>query len=236
MFLQEKVSDINRRMKVLESASNIMIWGAGKHTCKIFELTDVLSYSIKGIVDISEEKQGNPCFGFIVQNPHTVSWNDVGAVIISVPGQETQITEKLVGELRFSGNIVTLYEGNECTPFYLLYDKKVESIRFLGDYDSWRAAYDDCEGYESANILDTVSNAIGKVIRGEAVWERDGYLFYETKYNYCLCAAILRCALQNENKGVRILDIGGGIRQHIFSKQELFDRYKKHRIRNCRAG
>lgn len=219
MFLNEKVSDINKRLETLKPFSNIIIWGAGKHTCKLFEWTNIMAYNINGIVDISQLKQGCPCFGFVVQAPEEVSWNDVEAVVISVPGQETNITEMLKSELDFKGNIVSLYEGNKCTPFYLLYDEKASTICFSGDYDSWSAAYKECDGYESANILDTVSKAINRVIKGEASWERDGCLFYEPKYVYCLCAAILKCAIQNENKGVRILDIGGALGSTYFQNR-----------------
>ena len=219
MFLQEKVSDINRRLEALRSVCDIVIWGAGRHTCKLFEWTNILTYNVTGIVDISKEKQGNPFFGFVIQAPEGISWNDVKAVVISVPGQEMTITEMLIRELGFKGNIVTLYESNKCTPFYLLYDEKVPSIQFFGDYDSWSAAYKECDGYESANILDTVSKAINKVVNGEASWERDGYLFYEPKYVYCLCAAVLKCAIQNENKGVRILDIGGALGSTYFQNR-----------------
>lgn len=51
MFLQEKIQDINRRLKELRKTHNIIIWGAGRHTVKLFELTDMLSYDIKNIID-----------------------------------------------------------------------------------------------------------------------------------------------------------------------------------------
>lgn len=219
MFLQEKVSDINKKLDVLKGVANIVIWGAGRHTCKLFEWTEVQNYAIKSIVDISESRKGSPCFGFIIQDPTEITWNDVGAVVISVPGQEMQIKKTLVGKLKFSGRIVILYENNDCTPFYMLYDKKVSSICFDGDYDNWRDAYNECEGYDSINILNTVSEAMNKVINGQAVWERDGCLFYETKYVYCICAAILRCAVQNENQGVRVLDIGGALGSTYFQNR-----------------
>lgn len=45
-------------------------------------------------------------------------------------------------------------------------------------------------------------------------------MFYEPKYVYRLCAAILRCAVQNNNKGVRILDIGGSLGSTYFQNRE----------------
>ena len=226
MFLWEKVSEINNKLTVLRDISNIIIWGAGMHTCKLFECTNIMMYDLKGIVDISKEKQGNPYFGFVVQDPKKIVWENVGAVVISVPGQEKQITEMLVDELGFSGDIVKLYEENKCTPFYSLYDEKISTLHYSGDYETWSDAYEECDGYESINILETVSNAINKVIKGEAVWERDGYLFYKPKYVYCLCAAILRCALQNENKGVRILDIGGALGSTYFRNRKYLSDVK----------
>ena len=107
-----------------------------------------------------------------------------------------------------------------------MYDEKISTLHYSGDYETWSDAYEECDGYESINILETVSNAINKVIKGEAVWERDGYLFYKPKYVYCLCAAILRCALQNENKGVRILDIGGALGSTYFQNRKYLSDVK----------
>ena len=211
MFLQEKVYDINRRLKALNANSNIVIWGAGVHTCKLFEYTEILCYDVKSIVDIDEKKQENSYFGFIIQDPEKIAWDQAGAVVVSAPGKENQIIDMLLNRFKYTGRIVTLYEHNECTPFYLLYDEKIPAIRYWGNYETWDDAYNECKGYEDTEILSTVSNAVDKVIKGEAVWERDGYLFYEQKYVYCICASILKCALQNQNKGVRILDIGGAL-------------------------
>ena len=54
------------------------------------------------------------------------------------------------------------------------------------------------------------------MLNGEAKWERDSFLFYEQKYVYKLCASILRCALKNGNKGVRVLDLGGSLGSTYF--------------------
>ena len=51
MFLWEKVSEINNKLTVLRDISNIIIWGAGMHTCKLFECTNIMMYDLKGIVD-----------------------------------------------------------------------------------------------------------------------------------------------------------------------------------------
>lgn len=136
MFMQDKIDDINKRFKTLENTSSIVIWGAGAHTCKLFEKTTILSYKVKDIVDIDLKKQGGYYFGFIIKNPRKeINWQEVDAVIISVPNKEKQITEMLLKELRFSGNIIALYDADESEPFYCLYDK--EDSGGWEDYNSW---------------------------------------------------------------------------------------------------
>lgn len=119
-------------------------------------------------------------------------------------------------ELKYTGLIITLYEENKCTPFYLLYDERSPGIRYLGDYNSWTEAAEECEGYDDSVIINKAIWASQKVLNGEAKWERDSFLFYEQKYVYKLCASILRCALKNGNKGVRVLDLGGSLGSTYF--------------------
>lgn len=224
MFLQEKVRDINRRLRGLKKISSVVIWGAGIHTSKMFEYTDILLYDVRSIVDVDEAKQGKRYFGFTIQSPQEISWNCIGSVVISVPNREEQITDMLINQFGFLGSIITLYQVNECTPFYLLYDERIPQVCYFGDYNNWNDAAKECKGYEDTEILNTVISAVSKVIRGDAVWERDGCLFYEQKYVYCICASILKCALQNQNKGVRILDIGGALGStYLQNKKYLSD-------------
>lgn len=96
MFLQEKINDINKRLKALENLSDIVIWGAGVHTCKLFEKTALLSYNIKDIVDIDEKKHESSYFGYIIKSPDEIVWEAVDAVVISVPNKESQIKETLL--------------------------------------------------------------------------------------------------------------------------------------------
>lgn len=219
MFLQEKVSEINKKFEELKDMPNIVIWGASVHTAKLFEKTSLLSYSVRSVVDIDENKWGCPYFGLTIQSPWKTDWKNVSAVVISVVGRQKEITETLVNRQGFKGNIVALYEDDNCTPFYLLYDERVSHVRYLGDYDSWEDADKECDGYDAVNILDKVAGATMKVINGEAVWERDSWLFYEQKYVYQICAAILRSAVQNDNQGVYILDIGGALGSTYFQNK-----------------
>lgn len=219
MFMQEKVSEINKRLKLLENVSHVVVWGAGEHTCRLFEKTDLLSYSIKDIVDMDEKKQGCRYFGFRIKGSEEVKWGEAGAAVISVPGKEKEIAKMLKG-LGFQGIIVSLYEDGRCIPFYRLYDENVPAVRYLGDYDSWESAEKECMGYGDTVIIEKVINSTEKVVAGEAAWERDSYLFYEQKYVYGICAAILRCAVQNGSQGVRVLDLGGALGSTYFQNRE----------------
>ncbi len=213
MFLQERAREINEKLSILANRSNIVVWAAGVHTSKLFERTELLSYDIKNIVDMNADKEGEFYFGFKIKNPEKMDWSNVGAVVISVPAQEKKVASLLRDELKYTGLIITLYEENKCTPFYLLYDERSPGIRYLGDYNSWTEAAEECEGYDDSVIINKAIWASQKVLNGEAKWERDSFLFYEQKYVYKLCASILRCALKNGNKGV---DLGGSLGSTYF--------------------
>lgn len=247
MFLQEKINEINEKLKVLEDKTNIAVWGAGVHTCKLFEKTELLTYHVKYVVDIDDAKKGIRYFGFTINKPDEAAWDNIGAVVVSVPGKEKQITEMLVNQFGFRGIIICFYENGRCMPFYQLYDENIPEVRYLGDYGSWGSARDECKGYDDSVIIDKVINSTRKVLDGDAVWERDSYLFYEPKYVYSICAAILRCAVQKKDQSVRILDIGGALGstyfqnrvyledvklEYVIAEQDSFVKYGKSNLEN----
>ena len=51
-------------------------------------------------------------------------------------------------------------------------------------------------------------------------------MFYQEKYVYKLCASILRCALRNNNQGVRVLDIGGSLGSTYFQNRKYLSDVK----------
>lgn len=226
MFLQDRAKEINEKLRVLAGISNIVVWATGIHTSMLFERTELLSYDIKNIVDRNASKEGDFYFGFRIRHPENVQWEDVGAVVISVPAQEKNVVSMLRDELKYSGLIITLYDDKKSIPFYLLYDERISGIRYLGDYVSWQDAASECRGYDDSAILDKVIQASKKIIDGEAVWERDSFLFYQEKYVYKLCASILRCALRNNNQGVRVLDIGGSLGSTYFQNRKYLSDVK----------
>ena len=226
MFLQDRAKEINEKLRVLAGISNIVVWATGIHTSMLFERTELLSYDIRNIVDRNAAKEDDFYFGFRIKYPQNIQWEDVGAVVISVPAQEKNVVSMLRDELKYSGLIITLYDDKKSIPFYLLYDERISGIRYLGDYANWQDAAAECRGYDDSVIFDKVIQASKKVIDGEAVWERDSFLFYQEKYVYKLCAAILRCALRNDNQGVRVLDIGGSLGSTYFQNRKYLSDVK----------
>ena len=105
MFLQERIEEINRDLRILETASNVAVWGAGVHTAKLFEKTELLSFKINFVLDMDEKKQGEPFFGWKIQNPREVDWKVIDGVVISVPNRESDIADMLKRELCYTGII-----------------------------------------------------------------------------------------------------------------------------------
>jgi len=94
-------------------------------------------------------------------------------------------------------------------------NNKSSQIEFAGNYKSWEDAYKECTGYDSDNILEKTKNALLKVKRGEAVYERDSVLFDEIHYSWPLLVGLLKAASENENR-LSVLDFGGSLGSSYF--------------------
>ncbi len=115
----------------------------------------------------------------------------------------------------------------------LLFIKIMKRLRFInymieifhkliiwGDYTCWDEANRECKGYDDEVIIKKVIESVQKkYCMVKLFWERDGYLFYKEKNIYPICATILKCAIQNRNQGVRILDIGGSLGSTYFQNK-----------------
>jgi len=81
---------------------------------------------------------------------------------------------------------------------------------YQGNYGSWAEALEVSGGYDSEQILDKVRDALLKVKRGEAVYERDSILFDEIQYSWPLLAGLLWAASRNGNR-LNLIDFGGSL-------------------------
>jgi putative methyltransferase (TIGR04325 family) len=84
------------------------------------------------------------------------------------------------------------------------------AIDFSGNYPSWDEACRASGGYDSHVILERVRDALLKVKKNEAVYERDSVLFDEVQYSWPLLAALLWVASRSGNR-LNLIDFGGSL-------------------------
>jgi putative methyltransferase (TIGR04325 family) len=93
-------------------------------------------------------------------------------------------------------------------------------LHFTGDYSSWEAALKDATGYDAPAILAKTRDAVLKVKRGEAAYERDSVLFDKVEHSFPLLAGLLRAAARQQGE-LRVLDFGGALGSTYFQSREF---------------
>ncbi|MEO6001397.1 MAG: methyltransferase, TIGR04325 family [Chitinophagaceae bacterium] len=101
-----------------------------------------------------------------------------------------------------------------------------DGVGWSGDYATWQLAQQQCVGYDAANILEKVKDAILKVKNGEAVYERDSVLFDEIRYSHPLLVTLLWKALKNNSK-LNVIDFGGSLGSSYFQNKLYLDDIKE---------
>lgn len=91
---------------------------------------------------------------------------------------------------------------------------------FTGDYKNFAEARANCSGYDAPRILDKVRDALLKVKRGEAVYERDSVLFDKIHYSLPLLVFLLYAATQSKNR-LNLLDFGGSLGSTYFQNRKF---------------
>ncbi len=101
--------------------------------------------------------------------------------------------------------------------------KKVFTRKYgwKGNYNTWEEAQKDATGYETQLILQKVKNALLKVKKGEAIYERDSVLFESIQYSWPLLSGLMLSAI-NKNK-VSVLDFGGSLGSTYFQNKKFLD-------------
>ncbi|QDC47510.1 methyltransferase, TIGR04325 family [Candidatus Methylopumilus universalis] len=95
-----------------------------------------------------------------------------------------------------------------------------QNIWFEGEFDTWEKAVSKCSGYHADNILNKVLEATLKVVRNEAVYERDSVLFSEIKYSWPVTAALMLAAARSKGK-LNVLDFGGALGSSYFQNRKF---------------
>lgn len=81
---------------------------------------------------------------------------------------------------------------------------------FSGNYTSWQQASEYATGYDASGILDKVKTATLKVKNGEAVYERDSFVFDQLQHNWPLVAIMEKIAIEKALR-LSVLDFGGSL-------------------------
>lgn len=74
---------------------------------------------------------------------------------------------------------------------------------------TWDQAVRESTGYNDSAILDRIDSATRSVIAGEALFERDGFLFNEPEYRWPVVTALLQA--YSRDGYLRVVDLGGAL-------------------------
>lgn len=102
---------------------------------------------------------------------------------------------------------------------------KRKEYGFFGDYSSWNEVEKLCEGYSDKSILQKTLESTLKVKNGEAVFERDSFIFDEIQYSWGLLASLFKVAVENGNS-LKVLDFGGALGSHYFQNKKFLQPIK----------
>lgn len=108
---------------------------------------------------------------------------------------------------------------NELTPL-VFRRATARKYGYFGDYATWEEARKECTGYDAEAILNKVRDALLKVKRGEAIYERDSVLFDTIQYSWPLLAGLLWAASKNENRLI-LIDFGGSLGSSYFQNRKF---------------
>lgn len=115
--LSNKIKVINRILNNIDENSSIVIYGAGEHTNKLLQYTDILNKNIMYIVDKS--KYNYKLYGKFVKPIESILTDKPDHIIISSYSYQEEICNFLIDELNYRGKIVKLYDKNDTEPFYI---------------------------------------------------------------------------------------------------------------------
>ncbi len=124
---------------------------------------------------------------------------------------------------------LNIFIKNITPPFlYKMFEQKSkqDEYGFFGNYKSWNLALKECTGYDADTILNKTRESALKVKNGEAVFERDSYIFDKIQYSWSLLAGIMKTAADNEGR-LSVLDFGGALGSHYYQNREFLKGLKE---------
>jgi putative methyltransferase (TIGR04325 family) len=91
---------------------------------------------------------------------------------------------------------------------------------FFGNFRTWDEARKASGGYDSDVILEKVKDALFKVKKGEAIYERDSVLFDKIQYSWPLLAGLLWVASREDNR-LNLIDFGGSLGSSYYQNKKF---------------
>ena len=125
MYLEDLVSEINRKLLVLKDKEKLVLWGAAESTVRLYEHTELSLYSFIYIVDNDTSKIGASFFGNIITSPNDICWEEIDAVVISSYRYEEQIYEELRNKHKYNKVVVKLNAEGQRSPFFQYISKRL---------------------------------------------------------------------------------------------------------------
>jgi putative methyltransferase (TIGR04325 family) len=104
-------------------------------------------------------------------------------------------------------------------PFYSSVDK-IDSVRYIGPFNSWTAAVNASTGYNDPAITKKAVEALMKILSGEKKCEKDSILFDEYQYSLPLILGVNYIAKSVKNNVV-VLDYGGSFASSFFRNSDI---------------
>lgn len=95
-------------------------------------------------------------------------------------------------------------------------------VEYLGKYETFEQAVENSVGYDDAAIFEKVKRSTLAVLHGEAVFERDSFLFYEKEINYNLMMYLQKIYI--ENGYLNVCDWGGALGSTYMQHRELLEK------------
>lgn len=127
MYRDDLILSINEKLKRIKGKKAVL-WGAAETSVRLFQYTELGLYPLMHIVDKDSCKTGSDFFGYRVQDPQTVQWESVEAVVVSSYYGEEKICEELISKYGYNGTVITLNEKGQKAPFFQYVPRKLLEV------------------------------------------------------------------------------------------------------------
>jgi putative methyltransferase (TIGR04325 family) len=99
-----------------------------------------------------------------------------------------------------------------------LLQRRRSVTRLVGPFPDWAAAAAAGHGYDRYAIFQKTADATRRLLRGEAVYERDSVLFDRVHYSWPLLSGLLWVAAQHAGR-LNVLDFGGALGSSLYQNR-----------------